>query len=296
MIFMYTINGVLYHHGIKGQKWGKRNGPPYPLNASAKSKAEKKAASNTQGSAVSKSSHSDRKRLIKIGAAVAIGTLAVAGGVYLAKTGTLQAVGRKAFQKYMAHETATQKKIHEIIKDINPNRKPGGLYDHQPLAESLHGENPPYPLNKVNCQACTLTYELKKRLGLDKVQQAQLIDTRKFSTEYLMNKFYKDAKVQSASSQQAIKAIKKMGNGARGNLIVHINGQDSHSIAFEVIGKKVMAIDAQNDIVVDLTSKKGRVLFNAAYKRPLDFMDFCRTDNLELNDLEFIKKFAIGNF
>lgn len=22
----------LYHHGIKGQKWGKRNGPPYPLN------------------------------------------------------------------------------------------------------------------------------------------------------------------------------------------------------------------------------------------------------------------------
>lgn len=22
----------LYHHGIKGQKWGERNGPPYPLN------------------------------------------------------------------------------------------------------------------------------------------------------------------------------------------------------------------------------------------------------------------------
>lgn len=23
----------LYHHGIKGQRWGKRNGPPYPLNS-----------------------------------------------------------------------------------------------------------------------------------------------------------------------------------------------------------------------------------------------------------------------
>lgn len=23
---------MLYHHGIKGQKWGVRNGPPYPLN------------------------------------------------------------------------------------------------------------------------------------------------------------------------------------------------------------------------------------------------------------------------
>ena len=29
------------HHGIPGQKWGKRNGPPYPLNDSRKSVSEK---------------------------------------------------------------------------------------------------------------------------------------------------------------------------------------------------------------------------------------------------------------
>jgi hypothetical protein len=28
---------ALYHHGIKGQKWGIRNGPPYPLENSEKS-------------------------------------------------------------------------------------------------------------------------------------------------------------------------------------------------------------------------------------------------------------------
>lgn len=33
----------LEHHGITGMKWGKRNGPPYPLAASQKSSAEKSA-------------------------------------------------------------------------------------------------------------------------------------------------------------------------------------------------------------------------------------------------------------
>lgn len=33
----------LEHHGILGQKWGRKNGPPYPLSAGSHSAAEKKA-------------------------------------------------------------------------------------------------------------------------------------------------------------------------------------------------------------------------------------------------------------
>ena len=33
----------LSHHGILGQKWGRKNGPPYPLSASDHSASEKKA-------------------------------------------------------------------------------------------------------------------------------------------------------------------------------------------------------------------------------------------------------------
>ena len=36
-------SNYLMHHGILGQKWGKKNGPPYPLDANDHSSSEKKA-------------------------------------------------------------------------------------------------------------------------------------------------------------------------------------------------------------------------------------------------------------
>lgn len=42
-------NDELYHHGIKGQEWGVRHGPPYPLGADAHSSAEKRLKSSNAG-------------------------------------------------------------------------------------------------------------------------------------------------------------------------------------------------------------------------------------------------------
>ena len=52
------MNNELYHHGVEGMSWGKRNGPPYPLNAKGKAKlrAQKKAAKigSTEGTSDSR--------------------------------------------------------------------------------------------------------------------------------------------------------------------------------------------------------------------------------------------------
>lgn len=56
----------LYHHGIKGQRWGKRNGPPYPLDPEDHSEAEKKAMNG--------------KKVARIVAGVAV----TAGALYVA--------------------------------------------------------------------------------------------------------------------------------------------------------------------------------------------------------------------
>ena len=71
----------LYHHGIKGQKWGVRRGPPYPLDASARSASvkRKKEPKNGKLQRVMTRADVDIGQVIAKKALILIGATAVAG-------------------------------------------------------------------------------------------------------------------------------------------------------------------------------------------------------------------------
>lgn len=63
----YLYNNSLAHHGIKGQKWGTRNGPPYPLSYKDHSTTEKKQNSEKKIDGISDKNKpkSSDNRLVK---------------------------------------------------------------------------------------------------------------------------------------------------------------------------------------------------------------------------------------
>lgn len=110
------MNNYIQHHGILGQRWGKKNGPPYPLGASDHSASEKKAGwrKSLSKSEVDKT---DNKRYNKDDVekkkfsltdkqkkAIAIGAAAVASGLIIYgayKTGALDkfvSIGKQAIK------------------------------------------------------------------------------------------------------------------------------------------------------------------------------------------------------
>lgn len=134
MVYIKT-SPELYHHGIQGQKWGVRNGPPYPLKAGAHSAAEKKAGLKKYGgmkkaldsgrnAAIAEQGGSEKKGLTpqqkKAIIAAAVGVAAAAGigaGVYVAyRNHGVEALDQTF--KALRPEDEGKKETYEAMKDV----------------------------------------------------------------------------------------------------------------------------------------------------------------------------------
>lgn len=91
MIKVIRSESYLQHHGILGQKWGKMNGPPYPLSYKAHSKTEKKLNPKTTidgdpNTSSKKKGLTDKQKDIIKGMAIGLGIAAVAAAGTIAYT------------------------------------------------------------------------------------------------------------------------------------------------------------------------------------------------------------------
>lgn len=117
----------LYHHGIKGQSWGAKNGPPYPLNAAGKARFRDRLKQRTKE--------------LKDGVASVGKKVSSAGSNYKEAKATKKAlkIEEKAAKKQEQH----QRNLENLAKS------PTYLYKHR---DSFTTEELNQALNRINTE------------------------------------------------------------------------------------------------------------------------------------------------
>lgn len=310
----------LSHHGILGQKWGKQNGPPYPLNGSAHSSSEKKAgwqdslsknrvtfgsSEHKQNKSQKPKKDSDRKSALGFAAIMALNIVTLNPVGLAVNTKRLIDYGRAkangALEKTRTKKLEIDKKTGLRLKDKECSPE-----------EDMKHINPEYKNfdanTKNNCMLCTTAYELRRR-GYD--VRAGLTTTGYESKEAL--KWFPKGKIETAYAapnpkdkkaiikenlkinfgaggkekyQKLSQLLFKYGNGARGNLMLLFAGGGGHSVVWENSGGKLVIRDCQSNKVYSSPAQIKRILSQTISAQAM------RTDNIDF-DLETIKRYLL---
>lgn len=235
-VWYYTSEGELVHHGIKGQKWGEKNGPPYPLKSSQKSSSEKAVKARTDAG---------------LGATVALTVMTVAYIAAVAKA------AKSTASKTEAEFRKNRKEYHEKLKksrSIKSFDDAPKLEQKMPPEESMKLTNPDYPLSgtTANCTFCTTAMTLRE-MGY-KVK-ARKSDNLGMMTDDLFEAAF-GAKEHQTSKTKMIDELSAQGDGSYGNLSVSSVFGGGHSIFWKNVNGKTRIYDGQNGEEYTKTSDK----------------------------------------
>lgn len=267
----------LMHHGIKGQEWGVRNGPPYPLTADKHKAVTQKAQT---GNSV------DDGRAGNPYVSIAI---SLASRILMRKV-IFPYIADKLKNNIQNSFTAdNKKKSKQLISDIadldktyddaNPPKQIKGK--HSP-DEDMAAVNPKYkdgsePGTSNNCVLCSYTYDLRRR-GYDVTALSS--STGNYS-EQIAKRLYEKPKMEQARSltfgMLFDSFARKYPEGARGEFAVHSWYGGGHSMAWEIQNGKFVVFDTQRNLKL-APSDLSNLGFSALNKNNT----ICRTDNLNL--------------
>jgi hypothetical protein len=304
---------MLIHHGIKGQKWGSKNGPPYPLS---QKKHDQVVKGKRDGSYKGKTDESTELRnyskqtTMKSGAGMS--RMAVPFDILF---GDFRSA--KKDLEYAKKASAAAEKRDKILKERKGeeiDEKTGFHLKNREMTdeEDMERVNPMFESSissvRNNCMLCTNTFELRQRgydvmanttsLGIKvedigrwfngaKPSQVKGSNENYIYREKNPDKMFSilDEYVKHGQNlyKSTVSALLKQGEGARGNLCVQwLEGYGSgHSVAYKIKNQKVEIIDAQDGKKYDLEKLMSRAATAT----------FVRLDNLELN-YEHIREVA----
>ena len=239
----------LMHHGIKGQKWGVRNGPPYPIKEGQHSLREQTASGDKKAGG-----------LLEAYAVAYLAALALS--VTLAPLAVKKADERKS--KEYEEDYYGQRKI-KNLSDA-PRIDPSSMS----MDEHMKSINPDYPDMGAtqNCMFCTTAMAMRMK-GYD-VQAEKCPDG--WSSNNLKNTFnnFKSETPKAKSAAQLNNYLASQGDGAYGNLIVYWTGGGGHSMFYHVDNGQVNIYDTQANKKREIRELSGVTVMSAAEVVRLD--------------------------
>lgn len=314
----------LYHHGIKGQKWGVRNGPPYPLKSHSGSEKKAKASSDRGSIQKKKPIMSGSKGDIQKKTNDKIGFIDPVSAAILT---TYAAVAVTAL---VVHAKANHKKKVEFLKarentkhidelregaEIDPKTglrlkkdQNSSMEDDMAAVNYDRGVKKKYKGTYTNCGLCTTAYDLRRRgyevssTSVKGTPYANGVDRKELESWYKDGagksvKFVPDDRVSDINMLEYPAGTFKAGllqqpDGARGNLVVFWGFGGGHSMAYEIKDRKVIVLDTQSNMKYE-GSELDELLNSAALVDMAGNQSFyLRTDNLE-PDYEALKRKGI---
>ena len=229
----------LVHHGIKGQAWGVRNGPPYPLGSGDKSAREKRAEKdNRKNSVIDISGSGFSKKLVnnvlsrsgnkKTGV---FAELAVYTAINVLPLIAYFGIMSYAIKKDQQNE---EKEAKERFEKRNPKHLEQLPKLETPMepADSMKIVNPGFPEegHVMNCTFCTTAMVLREK-GYDVI--ADTTSHPWYSDRYWERTFGQPKEIQMKqawSSKDVVNTLESQGKNAYGNLSVSWKMGGGHSI------------------------------------------------------------------
>jgi hypothetical protein len=256
----------LAHHGILGQKWGKRNGPPYPLKAGEHTPKEKTGqGKNAAEKVMAKYANKDLAGIDPATASVL---------AYLtAEIALVAAVKIASDVKYKKEIKSNSSDTSDIQKKIQGEHS---------AEDDLKAVNPDFsdPTDmgaRVNCTMCSTAYELRRR-GYDVVAQKSTVGRK---PEDVTSWFGLDKKDLSKfkTRDEFAKALEAEPDGARG-LTFTAYGQfgSHHCMIWEKNNGKVTISDGQCNAAPKSIKESGISATSGMLK-----YQYIRTDNATIN-------------